>query len=189
MRAVSRTYPRTAATDTVAAERERTRAMTRELHEAAQDARSAVRELREERAKFEAAVMAEASAAAQMAILAIDTHCIARSAELAETQHEILTTLTGLYDGFLKRLGELADNDLDQEGIETFMAAAVLRATRTPEFIRRVVDAVAEEIAADPSLGTPGGNGGVLIGTADALRSFVQRGGNPGVVLDMRTRT
>ena len=186
---MSRTYPKGADVDPAAAERERARALTRELHEAIKGAREAARELAAERARFAAAVTAEASAAAQMAIFAIDAHIAGRGDELARMHTEIIDTLTGLYDGFLKRLGELADNDLDQEGIETFMAAAVLRAVRTPEFIARVVDAVAEEIAAEPSQGVPQDRfpgGQVIVATGDQLDAFRRAGGNPGVVIDMR---
>jgi hypothetical protein len=186
---VSRTYPKAAEIDAQAAERERMRAITRELHEAAQDARTAARELRAERAAAAAAAAVDAGRLTALATEAIDKHVSKRGLELAQLQQTIIDTLNSMYEGFLERLGELADTEMDQEGIETFMAAAVLRATRTAEFVARVVEAVAEEIKADPALCTPAprGAGRVYVGTADAIQAFVRAGGDPGVVLDART--
>lgn len=187
---MSRTYPRGAQSDPVAAERERNRVITRELHEAAQDARSALRELRAERAAETARADALANAFADRAINEIDAHAARRTAELTELQHLIIGRLNELYDSFLARLAELSDNELDREGIEAFMTAAVLRACHTREFVARVVEAVAEEIAAEPSLCTPAARrmpGEVLVGTASDLAAFRRAGGDPGYVLDLRT--
>lgn len=190
MRAVSRTYPKNAEIDPQAAERERNRAITRELHEAAQDARAAARELRAERAAEAAGAEAVAEALAESATDAIDAHATRRTIELTELQQRIINQLNELYDSFLARLAELSDNELDREGIEAFMTAAVLRACRTREFVARVVNAVAEEIAAEPSLCTPAARrmpGEVLVGTASDLAAFRRAGGDPGYVLDLRT--
>jgi hypothetical protein len=169
------------------------RAITRELHEAAQDARAAAREMAAERERFAAAILAETSAAAQMAILAIDGHVAQHSAQINDQLLAIIAQLDELYNSFLKRLGELADTEMDTEGIETFMAAAVLRACRTPEFIARVVEAVADEINNDHSLVTrhvaPAKGGQVIVATPDALDAFRRAGGNPGIVIDMREGT
>jgi hypothetical protein len=193
MHSVSRTYPKGTDADPAAAERERMRALARELHEAAQDARDAARELRAERAATTPQIVTETKAAAQMAILAIDGHVAHRSALMSEQAAGITEQLSELYNSFLTRLGELADNELDQEGIEAFMTAAVLRATRSAEFITRVVNAVAEEISGEPSLCTPTGwsptrqRGQVFVGTPDGLAAFRAAGGDPGFVLDART--
>jgi hypothetical protein len=166
------------------------RAMTRELHEAAQEARAAARELRAERAAEVAGAEAVAGALAARAIDEIDAHAARRTAELTELQQTIINGLNELYDSFLARLAELSDNELDQEGIKAFMTTAVLRACHTREFVARVVEAVAEEIAAEPSLCTPAARsmpGEVLVGTASDLAAFRRAGGDPGFVLNLRT--
>lgn len=186
---MSRTYPRGAESDPLAAEREQMRAITRQLHEAAQDARAAARELRAERAAAGPDIVTETKAAAQMAILAIDGHVVGRLTELREQ----LDVVTGLRDSFLARLAELADTELDQKGMEDFMAGAVLHAVRSPEFISRVVEVIAGEINADPSLVTshmitlPSRAGEVLVGTPEMLAAFRRSGGDPGIVIDART--
>jgi hypothetical protein len=181
MRKLSRTYPAAAEANSAAAERERMRAQTRELHEAAQDARAAARELRAERTAAAAAAETDAIACAAIACAAIDTHLTEQLTEMAAQT----VAITELRDSFLARLAELADTDLDQKGMETFMTEAVLRAVRTPEFISRVVDAVSEEIAASPALCSTR-KGQVLVATPDALAAFRAAGGDPGYVLDMR---
>jgi hypothetical protein len=183
MRAVSRTYPKGTDADPAAAERERIRVLTRELHEAAQEARAAARELRAERA----AAVADGRAA-------IDAYVVQHTTELGGTLRTITGQLNAMYEGFLARLAEVADADMDPAGVEEFMTLSVLRATRRPEFISRVVEAIAGEINADhalvtshPALTPRRGGGEVLVATPEALAAFRARGGDPGIVIDART--
>ena len=139
-------YPQAAENGPEAADRERKRALARELNEAAQGALSAARELRAARAEAAATFGVDVAAAAAAAVDVIDAHVTGRLKEMGEQ----LAVITALRDQFLARLMELAETELDEKGMEAFMTDAVLRAVRDPAFIARVVDAIAEEIDADP---------------------------------------
>jgi hypothetical protein len=176
--------PQTAQSATEAAERERLRAMTRELHEAAKDARAAARELRAER---------DATAAAAAA--AVDAYVTGSTEALRATIAETRATVEAGHAQFIARLAELADTELSEEGMQAFMTKSVMVAVRAPEFVGLVVDAIADEIARDPLLMNTdrrrrmraAAGGGVLVGTMDELSAFVRSGGDPGIVLDART--
>jgi hypothetical protein len=181
---MSRTYPRASRSDTEAAERERLRAMTRELHEAAQNARDALRELN-----------AGHAAAAAAAAAAVDAKVADSARALRQTIADVRATVEKGHADFIARLAELADTELSEEGMQAFMTKSVMAAVRASDFIALVVDAIADEIARDPLLMNTArrqrlraaGGGGVLVGTMDELSAFVRAGGDPGIVLDART--
>ena len=155
-------------------ERAQLRQLTRELHEAAQDARDAARELRTARAETVAGVDAT-----------LVSHTRATLDELSGTFRESREILQQFQETVAVKTEEavtaIEDNHARLAGFEDrmefarFLVMEVFESlVHDPHFIRDV-GAAMRQVSAPPQ---------IQVGTRDQLAAFIAAGGDPGVIID-----
>lgn len=160
-------------------ERALLRQLTRELHEAAQGARDAARDLRAARAE----TVDGATAAVAVVIdagLGILSDEFRRSRETLESFKAIVAQKT------TEAVEAIEDNHArlmkfeDSTALARYIVTEVFHGlAANPDFVRDVGHAMDD-------VRTGRNRGQVLVGTQEQLEAFVARGGDPGFVLDAR---
>jgi len=148
-------------------EREQLRQLTRELHEAAQDARAAARELRDRRREI--------------------------AEDLTTRFQPVITKYQKELQDFVNRQVELLSNDVlgiegrIQQTFAVFMGATTpaqlmdLIIEQTAQVVVKEMRSIALQQHAAPSRTE------VRVGTQEQLDAFIAGGGDPGIVLDARS--
>lgn len=190
---MSRTYPKGGDVDPAVAERERLRQQTRELHEAAQGARDAARELR--------AALAEVDKTAEATILrVIKPLCN----EVAESVGKMLPAIEARVDVTIGHLQEITEICIDK--VQELEATTVARMAgfedleATQQHINKEINEAIAGLARDQEFVADvashlnprvrfaqNGSPQIRVMTPESLNSFTAAGGDPGLVIDGRT--
>jgi hypothetical protein len=156
------------------AERELLRQLTRELHEAAQDARDAARVLRAERAEAAALIGDQAVGLVNPIIEEMNRHIKDAEGNLVSQMIEIEKLVTDKFAVFTG-MADFAE-------MQTFLAKSITDELNRREYVETITSGLLRRMKASRQ----GGGAEIKVATAAQLEAYILAGGDPGVVLDLR---
>lgn len=158
-------------------EREQLRALTRELHEAAKDARAAARELRDARASVTATAEDYLMATVQDRVAEINR-------QINDEADRLFDSITDIGEKIEEKHAQLL-GFADAGQLLEWLAARIVAQLNEPAFL----DKVARRVQTGKRLKVdrrPRPAGEVLVMTPESLREFTAAGGDPGIIIDAR---
>lgn len=186
---MSRTYPKGGDVDPAVAERERMRQQTRELHEAAKDARDAARDLRAVRDQ----IARNAEAIIDSKLEELRQWIVAQSEQVCNQVNGVSASATEALDHIADvalrteaRIAGYKDQHEVGETVNRGIRQTIAELSTSQQFIDDVAAVVAEAVGSSFQR-VVGRHGEVLVGTYEQMREFRRAGGDPGIVLDART--